>query len=126
VRKIILFIFFSLLTGCSHAPENPQLSIQYPFDKEKLRAVVLAHLGEIKACFADALKNAPHMSGKVVIQWTIITSGNVSEAHIKSSDLKSAETENCALQKIKTWIFPSPPPNEVAVISYPFIFGAKD
>ena len=132
IKRITLLFAFGIFIGCSHG--NITTTHQQPvtsdiqIDKEKIRSTVKDHIGEIKKCYEKALDSKPKLMGKFVFQWTIEPSGNVSEAHIKSSSFKSTETEieKCAIAKFKSWKFPSPPNGEVAIVSYPFSFQGEE
>jgi pSer/pThr/pTyr-binding forkhead associated (FHA) protein len=95
-------------------------------DKEAIRRVVQANLRQIRSCYERGLNKEPGLYGKIVIQWTIGAGGNVLEAGIKSSSMQNSEVESCAVARLKSWKFPEPPANEVAVVSYPFVFQAQD
>jgi TonB family protein len=95
-------------------------------DKEAIRRVVHANLKQIKACYDKGLNKDPGLYGKITIQWTIGPGGRVLEAGVKSSTMNNSEVENCAVSRLRTWKFPEPPANEVAVVSYPFVFQAQE
>jgi hypothetical protein len=40
--------------------------------------------------------------------------------------MNSPEVENCAVAHLKTWKFPEPPADQVAAVSYPFVFQAQE
>ena len=129
--KSFIITGLGFLVACSHAPEknifdNSNMTAPASIDKEKIRAVVISHLKEIKKCYEDSLEKNPKIQGKIVIQWMIGGAGQVLEAHIKSTSLNHPETEKCAVERLKTWVFPIPPPTEVAVVSYPFFLLLKE
>jgi hypothetical protein len=95
-------------------------------DKEAIRRVVQANLKQIKNCYERGLNRDPSLYGKIVIQWTIGPGGKVLEAGIKGTTMNSPEVESCAVARLRTWKFPEPPVNEVAVVSYPFVFQAQE
>ena len=102
--------------GCASKPEDPE---SY---EEKTRGVVKQHLTEIKKCYVIALDKTPGIHGKLVLLWTIGPEGKVRQASVKSSTLNNPELETCAVDTLKSWVFPSPPAGEVATASYPFVF----
>lgn len=95
-------------------------------DKDAIRRVVLANIRQIKACYEKGLNKDPGLYGKITIQWSIGSGGKVLEAGVKNSTMNNAEVENCSVARLKTWKFPEPPVNEVAVVSFPFVFQAQE
>jgi hypothetical protein len=95
-------------------------------DREAIRRVVRANIGQIRACYEKALNQDPSLYGKIVIQWTIGPQGQVVEAGVKSTTMNSPAVESCAVARLKTWKFPVPPTNELPVVSYPFVFQAQE
>jgi outer membrane biosynthesis protein TonB len=92
-------------------------------DREAVAKVINSHLQEIRGCYERALLKDPGLAGKVVLEWTISTTGSVSAAKTKSSTLKNASVEGCILSALKSWQFPQPR-GGVVIISYPFLFNS--
>jgi TonB family protein len=65
----------------------------------------------------------PGLAGKVVLEWSISTSGKVISSKSKSSSLKDVSVEACILRALNNWQFPPAKGNSV-IITYPFIFNA--
>ncbi|MBK9293174.1 MAG: AgmX/PglI C-terminal domain-containing protein [Oligoflexia bacterium] len=95
-------------------------------DKEAIRRVVLNNIRQIKACYEKGLNKDPGLYGKITIQWSIGAGGKVLDAGVKNSTMNSSEVENCAVTRLKSWKFPEPPINEIAVVSFPFVFQAQE
>ncbi|HEX4923805.1 MAG TPA: AgmX/PglI C-terminal domain-containing protein [Bdellovibrionales bacterium] len=91
-------------------------------DKEGIRRVIIANQRQIKDCYERGLNRDPSLHGKVVLEWEIGDRGRVLSAKVKTSTLGSPVVENCMVQRLKTWIFPEPPGDQVAVVAYPFVF----
>lgn len=91
-------------------------------DKEGIRRVIVANQRQIKDCYERGLNRDPGLHGKVVLEWEIGDRGRVLSAKVKSSTLGSPTVEQCMVQRLKTWIFPEPPNDQVAVVAYPFVF----
>lgn len=99
------------------------VSAQGTIDKDAVAKVINSHLHEVSSCYERALLKEPGLAGKIVLEWTISTSGTVSSAKTKSSTMKSAAVEQCILGALKLWQFPKAQGSGV-VISYPFMFNS--
>ena len=99
------------------------LQVQGSIDREAVARVVNAHLQEVRGCYENALLRNAGLAGKVVLEWTLSTSGAVVQSRTKNSSLKNSEVEGCILQKLKGWQFPSAKGGQV-VVSYPFLFNS--
>lgn len=94
-------------------------------DREAIRRVIQANKSAIRFCYDSALQRDRDLFGKLVLEWDIAEQGRVTRAVVKSSTLNNNSVANCIIKKLKTWKFPEPPPNQVAVVSYPFVFTAQ-
>lgn len=94
-------------------------------DREAIRRVIRENQRQIQACYEKTLNKNPNLYGKVILEWVIVGNGRVSSARVSSSSLKNSEVEQCILSRLKTWKFPEPPPDQEAVVSFPFLFNAQ-
>lgn len=94
-------------------------------DKEAIRKVIRDNQRQIQACYEKTLNKNPNLYGKVILEWVIIGNGRVANARVKSSTLKNSEVEQCIVSRLRTWKFPEPPPDQEALVSYPFLFNAQ-
>lgn len=92
-------------------------------DREAVAKTVNSHLQEVRACYERALLKDPSLAGKVVLEWTISTSGTVTTAKTKTSTLRNSSVESCILSSLKTWKFPAAKGGQV-IVSYPFMFNS--
>ncbi|WP_309896538.1 AgmX/PglI C-terminal domain-containing protein [Archangium sp.] len=92
-------------------------------DRDAVAKVVNSHLQEVYACYERALLKDPSLAGKVVLEWTIATTGKVAAVKTKSSSLRNPSVEACILGGLKTWTFP-PAKGGAVIITYPFIFNS--
>ncbi len=99
------------------------LAVQGSIDRDAVAKVVNAHLQEVRACYERALLKDPGLAGKVVLEWSISTSGAVTMARTRSSSLSNGGVERCILSSLKTWKFPSARGGQV-LVSYPFLFNS--
>ncbi len=88
---------------------------------EVIRRVVKMNIRGIKYCYEKELKSNPKLSGKIVVLFTIGTTGRVMRARIQSTTMHNENVESCILRMISRWRFPRPEKGSVTV-SYPFIF----
>ena len=111
-------------TGMKVVTGGTEESIGVGIDKEAIRRVIMANLRIIRSCYEAQLNRHPELYGKLVLSWDIGEQGRVVAARVKSNDLGSQEVANCITEKLKTWKFPEPPPNQVVVVeAYPFFFS---
>jgi outer membrane biosynthesis protein TonB len=94
-------------------------------DREAVRRVIRSILAQIKNCYERQLRVNSQLEGKVVIQFEIGAQGRVDIAKTRSTTLNDTMTEACVAARIKEARFPEPPPGSIAVVDYPFVFGAQ-
>ena len=109
-------------SGVSKAVST-SIATQGQIDKEAVAKVINSHLAEVQRCYEAALMRTPGLAGKVVLEWSISTSGKVVSSKSKSSSLKDVSVEACILRALNNWQFPPAKGNSV-VITYPFIFNS--
>jgi TonB family protein len=95
-------------------------------DREAIRKVIRDNQKQIQACYEKTLNKQPGLYGKVILEWVITTNGRVKDARVQSTTLGSSEVENCVLSRLRTWRFPEPPPDQEAVVTFPFLFNAAN
>ncbi len=89
--------------------------------RDLIAKVINNHLGEVQACYERALLKESGLSGQLVFEWTIDTSGRVSAIKVTRATLRSASVQNCIVSSLARWVFPKPSGGNV-VVSYPFMF----
>lgn len=94
-------------------------------DKEAVRRVIRSIISQIKSCYERQLRSNSSLEGKIVIQFEIEEQGRVRVASTKSTSLNDSNVESCVAARIKEQRFPEPPPGTVAVVDFPFVFGAQ-
>ena len=90
-------------------------------DQGKLGAFVRARMGLIKACYENALKRNPTLKGKLVIRFTILETGGVSEVGASQNTLGSPDVASCIMNTMRSWRTQFRPGGPVTV-EYPFLF----
>jgi protein TonB len=91
--------------GASGKPSRSQEEIALVFDRNK---------GAIYALYGRALRDTPDLQGKLVLEFTIAPSGEVTECRVVSSELKDAELERKIVARVKLFRFEA---KDVAVIT---------
>jgi outer membrane biosynthesis protein TonB len=94
-------------------------------DREAVRRVIRSILSQIKSCYERQLRMKPNLEGKIVVQFEIMSQGRVRSAKTKSTALNDGAVESCVANLIKDQRFPEPPPGTIALVDYPFVFGAQ-
>lgn len=102
-------------------PLEEEALIEGGLDRDQIAAVINRHLGEITYCYEKGLQVAPHLSGRVGIDFVINGRGAVSIAKIGQSSLKSSSVEGCIVNRLRSWGFPKPVGGVNVKVSYPFV-----
>lgn len=82
-------------------------------------------IGEIRQCYENELAKDKKLAGRVVINFVISASGNVSSAKVQRTTMGNAEVENCVAGVIKNIKFPAPKGGGIVIVNYPFVFKNK-
>lgn len=83
--------------------------------------VVLAHKPAIAKCVQQQKANDPNLSGRMVVRWTILTSGRTSGVAVRTSEFRSTKLASCISGLIRTMRFPRHK-QQGAPIDFPFTF----
>ncbi|HEY1725832.1 MAG TPA: AgmX/PglI C-terminal domain-containing protein [Steroidobacteraceae bacterium] len=86
----------SVSKGGSGKPSRTQEEIALVFDRNK---------GAIYALYGRALRDIPDLQGKLVLEFTIAPSGEVTECHVVSSELKNPDLESKIVARVKLFRF---------------------
>jgi len=104
-------------------PQAP--TITGSLDKSLIQQVIRKHRREIKYCYEQGLARSRDLSGRVVVKFTIGSTGGVAASFIQSSTLGDKQVEACVAGKVRNWIFPEPKGNGIVIVSYPFRFAPQ-
>ena len=102
---------------------SSQVKVQGSLSPDQVYAVVDKNMQRIQACYEKALVRDAGLSGRIVFDWVVATSGSVSDVRVRSSGLKDTGVADCIRSLIRGWKFPEPNGGEVT-ITYPFVFRA--
>lgn len=89
----------------SGKPSRSEEEIAQVFDRNK---------GAIYALYGRALRSQPDLQGKLVLEFTIAPSGDVTECHVVSSELHDPDLERMIVARVKLFHFE---PRDVAPIT---------
>ena len=85
-------------TGVSGKAARSQEEIELEFDRNK---------GAIYALYSRALRERPELQGKMVLEFTIAPSGEVTSCRVVSSELNDPELERKIIARVKLIRFPA-------------------
>jgi TonB family protein len=89
-------------------------------DKEIVRRIVRQHLNEVRFCYEQGLARRPGLAGRVVVQFTIASTGRVLVSALQTSSLGEPPVDACIVGAVRRWEFPQPLGGGIVVVSYPF------
>lgn len=95
--------------------------------QEAIRRVVQRHVAEVRFCYQQGLQSRPDLEGRVVVSWIISPSGAVQSSSLNpTSNLGDARVEQCVVQAVRRWTFPSPDGGGMVGVNYPFVLQPAD
>jgi hypothetical protein len=98
--------------------------IRGSIDRDAVAKVINEHLNDVRGCYERALVGDPNLgAGKVLLEWTINSSGVVIEVRTKLATLRNTEATRCMIDVVKQMQFPKPSGGNV-IVSYPFLFNS--
>lgn len=87
-------------------PGAASADVKAELGESDIMEVVLANKGALAKCVEEQRKKEPGVAGKLVMRWTIQTSGKTSNVNVVSEEFKGAHISSCIGQLIKGWQFP--------------------
>lgn len=94
-------------------------------DREAIRQVIRRNYRAIKSCYELALRKDPGLYGKIVLTWLIGEKGVVLKPRIDRNEMGNKEVASCVVNRLQTWRFPEPPPDQLAEVTFPFVFSSQ-
>jgi len=91
-------------------------------NQEIIRKVIHQHVREVKACYEAEHAKRPELFGRIMVQLTVGTDGEVKSSVLQSSTTGDPRVDDCALKATRRWQFPKPLGDDVVIVSYPFDF----
>lgn len=92
--------------------------------KQEVGQVVKLHRGQIRECDESTKADSGLIDRRVVVAFTILVDGSVTNARVESSTAANTKLEACILSQLESWKFPKPMSLAEVDVSYPFIFRA--
>lgn len=94
--------------------------------QDELNAVIAKYVSQVQRCYERALFDNPQLVGRIEYEWTIEAAGQVSESHVKRSEIAAADGLNqCVLKVISSMKFPVAKNNLSTIASVGFPFGKQ-
>jgi TonB family protein len=100
-----------------------EAGVRGSLDKTVIRGVIARHIREIKDCYEAELVRFPGLGGRILVQFTIDASGNVTAAKLQDSTMHSSAVEECVVSAVPRWQFPRPEGGGIVIVRYPFILA---
>jgi hypothetical protein len=101
--------------------ETHDTKIQGGLDRDIVRRIIRQHLNEVKYCYEQELVRKPSLGGRIAVQFAIGPNGKVMTSAMQSSTMGNAPVENCIVQAVRRWDFPTPSGGGMTIVSYPFV-----
>lgn len=101
----------------------PRLSGE--LDEKTVQQYIRRFLSGIKWCYQDRLQSNRKLGGKVTLAFTILPNGSVLDPRTVNSSLDDATLEQCIVNKMSRWKFPSPKDGGVVEVAYPLILKTQ-
>ena len=98
--------------------------VQGCLSKSIIRRIVRRHLNEVKYCYTRELQMKRDLYGRLVVKFTIASTGQVVASTIQQSTLNNGNVETCVAKAVRRWLFPKPEACGLVVVSYPFVLRA--
>ena len=102
-------------------------AFQGSIDKEAVRRRIKHNINLIRGCYNQELNRLDKggrrlLEGKIVLKWEIVDNGVAKNVRVASSTLNNQAIEKCIAERLATIVFPDPPKDTTAEVSYPFVF----
>jgi pSer/pThr/pTyr-binding forkhead associated (FHA) protein len=94
-------------------------------DREAIRRVIRENIKQFQFCYDQALRKHSDAYGKVEVKWFIREHGKATDTVVKSNTVGDTEMGNCIARVIRGLTFPEPPQDQIAEVTYPFVFASQ-
>ncbi|MBJ6762134.1 adventurous gliding motility protein GltJ [Myxococcaceae bacterium JPH2] len=108
-------------TPTTYIPPEPGGSMPDTLQQSDIMQVVLSNKPAIVKCVSEQKKKDPALSGKLVMRWTVQTSGKTTAVSCRTDEFRSSYMASCISGLIKGWTFPRHK-RQGDPIDFPFTF----
>lgn len=95
-------------------------------DQAAINAVVSRQQSQIKKVYEAMLKRDPNLSGKIVVKFTIMPDGSVTDVSIVKSSTNNETFDSRIISYIKRWVFPPIDGGSPVEVVFPFVFSGSE
>ncbi len=95
------------------------------FDSSIVRQMISRRIRAIQACYERSLQQNPNAAGRVVVRFTIETSGTVSGATAVENSTGDPGVATCVVGTVSRFRFSPGPSGGSVTVSYPFVFAPQ-
>jgi TonB family protein len=96
------------------------------FDSRLVVSTIKARLRAIQMCYEQQLRRNPTLAGKVSIEFTIQTRGNVTDVHVKENTTGDSAVGTCVANTVSSFRFNPGPQGGSVTYQYPFVFAPQN
>lgn len=105
---------------------SEQAVIMGALNRCTIDSYVRKSVDEIKKCYENELVKDPKIAGRVVINFIISASGDVSSSKVQRTSMNNPKVEKCTAEVVKKIKFPKPKGGGIVIVNYPFLFKNGD
>jgi hypothetical protein len=125
-RCAALLLSVAAALGCGTSgpptPANSGTAGRGYLDRKVIKDVMREHHREVRGCYEVQLVKQPDLAGRVLSQFTISTTGNVTDVVLRESTVGNPAIEECLRTHLLTWQFPKPRGGGSVDVVYAFDF----
>lgn len=98
--------------------EQWKANVEGAYDRDLIRRIVRAHIGDVRECYNEGLEKDPELAGRVMVDFVIGSEGKVTRSVARSE--MEGDVPACIAKAVERWLFPRPVDSEAVAVSYPF------
>jgi len=102
---------------------STQLSLTGSLDKSDIKEVMQKNASRFRYCYERELVKNPALAGRVMVAFTISSTGSVAAATVISSTMGNTAVESCLTGAIRRLKFPAPVAGGIVQVKWPFVFS---
>ncbi|HOW50703.1 MAG TPA: TonB family protein [bacterium] len=99
-----------------------QAVIMGALDRAVIDSYIKRNIAKIRWCYEKELNKNATLFGKVVVNFIISKTGQVSSSKVQRASIQSEPVETCVADQIRKIRFPAPKGGGIVVVTYPFVF----